>query len=200
MLTVARGTHSYEFIRYIEPRIGKVSYYTWPGGIIPAGEGAWAKNAPMPPASKIDTMFCAAAPNIALRLAGKRIPIAQHQSELWDGGIGAYFGTPVAPEIGAGYFAGYMEPFNLQRALHIARETRQIVLAGWKYEGVALALQGHVFMIFPSGWILESVPGLGLRWVRAEGSYAAAHATIMIHPRNWLEYHGDRVHKGGVRG
>lgn len=200
MQTVKEGTNSHDFIRYITPMIGRMRYYTWPGGIIPPDHGPYAHNGPAPRISYLRSdpkIFCAGVSNLALRLAGKRIPIAQYQSLEYDGGIAAYWGTPVY-NIGAGYFTAYMEPFHIRKALRWARDTRTIVLAGWKYTGVPLHLQGHVFLIFPSGWILESTPSGGLDWTWWEGSYAVRNATVMVHPKNWLEYTGDKVHRGGL--
>ena len=200
MLTVARGTNAYHFMRYIEKAIANgADYYFWPGGTIPSQEGAWAENMPAPPPRSIDLVFCAGVGNLLYRLDGKRIPIAQAQGEQWDGGVAAYFGSPVLPQIGAGYFAGYMHDFDLETAKRWARETRSIVLIGRKYTGEALALQGHVAFVLPSGYVLQSDPIRGLNWLLTiEQSHAAVGYTIMVHPRDHIEYAGDRVQKGGV--
>lgn len=201
MLTTLPGSNSRRFIDYIDPMVGDMRYFFWRGGIVGDGHGPYAYNGPAPQHSYLrqnPIIFCAGVSNLAVRLAGKRIPIAQHQSALYDGGIAAYFGSPMLPQIGAGYFAGYMRPFNIGKVLAEAKRTRQIQLCGWKYTGTAIGSQGHVFLVFPSGWILESTPSRGLAWTWWKGSYAVANATIWVHSTDWLEYKGDRIHQGGV--
>jgi len=138
-------------------------------------------------------------PTLALRLDGKPVPIAQRQSTLYDGGIAAYFGSPMLPQIGAGYFAGYTQPFDFKRALSWARETRQMVLLGRRYTGVALHNQGHAALLLPSGYVLQSNYGDGLNWkYTLAQSHAGYYYTLMAHPWMWLGYEGDYVHRGGV--
>jgi len=200
MLTVSPDTNAYRFMLYIEKAIRSgVDYYVWPGGTIPSQEGAWAENMPAPPPRSIELCYCAGVGNLLYRLEGKRIPIAQRQSELYDGGVAAYFGSPALPQIGAGYFAGFMHDFDLETAKRWARETRSIVLIGKKYTGVPLALQGHVAFVLPSGYVLQSDPVRGLNWdVTLEQSHAVVGYTIMVHPRDHIEYPGDKVHAGGI--
>ncbi len=205
MLTVRAGTKSRRFIDYILPAIGRMGYYVWPGGTVPAEYGAYAKNAPVPPVRELigREIFCAAVGTLALRLDGKRVPIAQYQSELYDGGVAAYFGSPALPQIGAGYFAGYTEPFDYVKALRWARETRELVLLGRKYEGEHVSRQGHVALLLPSGYVLQSNYGDGLNWdyTLAQsngGTNNFGYYRIMAAPWNWLEYEGDYVHRGGI--
>ena len=206
MLTVAPRTRSRALIDYITPMVGRMRYYVWPGGIVPDDHGPYAYNGPAPQLSYLRAdpkIYCAGVPNLALRLAGKRIPIAQHQSALYDGGIAAYFGSPMLPQIGAGYFAGYTQPFDYNLALKWARETRQLVMIGWRYTGVPLAQQGHVALVLPSGYVLQSNVGDGLNWKYTlaqsnGGAHSRGAYTLMAHPRNWLEYNGDQIHRGGI--
>lgn len=207
MLTIRDNCHSRRFIDYIEPMVDHMSYYHWKGGVIPSGGGAFAYNGPAPAHSYLRAhpyIFCAAVPTLALRLAGKRIPIAQRQSEEYDGGIAAYFGSPALPQIGAGYFQGYSEPFNETIALKWARDTRQMVLLGTPYRGVHLGQQGHAALLLPSGYLLQSIPGEGLNWTytlkysNRGGYWNPSNGGTMTHPSQWLEYKGDKVHRGGI--
>lgn len=204
MLTIAPATKSRRFIEYIEPMIHYgMPYYVWPGGGVPDGQGAYAYNGPAPAHSYLrgKSIFCAAVATLALRLDGKRVPIAQRQSPQYDGGVAAYFGSPTLPQIGAGYFTGYTQRFDYNRALSWARETRQIVLLGRKYTGVQLANHGHVALLLPSGYVLQSNYGDGLNWnYTLAQSHAGYYYTEMAHPSMWLEYDGDYVHQGGIWG
>lgn len=194
MRTLKEGSRALKGFLKIEPAIGRVGYYVWPGGVVPPEGGAGASNAPPLPIQRYinyGRVFCAWVPNIMLRTVGKRVPRAERQSAYYDGGIAAYWGTP-SYDIGAGYYQGYMHAFDLETALKWAYDDRIPVLIGWKYTGVAVAQQGHVALIMPSGWVLESVPGSGLRWVKADyTSYAVNHATVMVRGRDWIEYSGD---------
>lgn len=195
MRTIKEGSRALKGFNYLEPAINRLGYYVWPGGEV-AGPGTGAHNDPLPPLQtylNFGYAFCAWVPNVMLRRVNKRVPIAQFQSPLYDGGIAAYWGSSMLPQIGAGYYAGFMEGFDLETALRWAYNDRIPVLAGWRYTGVPLHLQGHVDLIFPSGWILQSVPGWGLSWVRASGSYSANHNTVMVRGFNWIEYDGDEV-------
>lgn len=191
--TLQDGTRAERAFTYFEPAIGRVAYYVWPGGVVPAEGGARASNAPAPPIQDVidwGQLFCAGIPNLWLRRVGKRVPRAAMQSTLYDGGIAAYWGTPVF-NIGAGYFAGYMDGYDLETAQRWAYNDRAPVLCGWRYTGVQLALQGHVWILMPSGWGLQSTPGGGVHWFWPDGSYADQHSTVMVRGFNWINYPGD---------
>jgi hypothetical protein len=192
MLTVNEDTRLYKFIEYIEPAVGKADYWTWRGGIIPDGPGAYAFNGPVPDIQLVirEGLFCAAVPTLALRCNGKRVPFRPgFPDPHYDGGIAAYFtGT-----LGAGYFSAYDVPFDLARAKQWATTTRSGVLLGKGYYGPTLALQGHAAILLPSGYVLQSSSLPGLNWdshIDQERPYWANGGT-MTHPDNWLEYAGD---------
>jgi len=200
MLTVARSTNAYPGVIALQKAIelNHPPYYVWPGGVVPSGQGAFAENAPAPQPKDIRTIFCAGVGDIIYRVDGKRIPIAQLQSELYDGGVAAYFGSPALPQIGAGYFAGFMHDFDLTTAKRWARQTRSIVLVGRQYTGVALPQQGHVAYVLPSGYVLQSDGFRGLNMdVTIEQSHREVGYTVMVHPADHIEYPGDRIHRGG---
>lgn len=190
ILTVSENTRLYKFIRYLEPAIGRTPYWTWQDGIIPDGPGAYAVNKRVPEISVVISggMFCAAVPNLALRCDGKRIPFRPNFPDLrYDGGIAAYF----YGVYGAGYFTGYDEPFDLARAKNWARETRSGVLLGRGYWGKALWQQGHVAILLPSGYVLQSTPAGGLNWnnhIDSEWQGWEYNNGVMVHPSNWIEY------------
>ncbi len=66
-------------------------------------------------------VFCAGVINLILRAVGKRVPT--YGNPLYGGDTLAY----------AESYRGYTEPFNLVRALEVARETRSGVLIGWPF-------------------------------------------------------------------
>ncbi len=104
-------------------------------------------------------------PTLALRLDGKPVPIAQRQSTLYDGGIAAYFGSPMLPQIGAGYFAGYTQPFDFKRASRgRGRRARWCSWAEGTRAPPCLHNQGHAALLLPSGYVLQSNYGDGLNW------------------------------------
>ncbi len=196
MRTIKEGTRAEKAFRFIEPATkANIDYYLWPGGVVPDEGGAGASNQnPKPIRYYIDfgRVFCAWVPNMMLRSVGKRVPKAQFQSNLYDGGIAAYWGSSSFPQIGSGYFAGYMASFDLETAMKWAYDDRIPVLCGWRYVNASSTSQGHVFQIFPSGWILESAFGAGLRWIRPGDSPLVRYATVMVRGHNWIEYSGDR--------
>jgi hypothetical protein len=186
ILTVSEDTRLYKFIRYIEPAVGKALYWTWKGGDVPDGPGAYAFNGPVPDVSVVIErgLFCAAVPNLALRCDGKRVPTKGNPH--YDGGIAAYFTGMYGP----GYFAAYDVPFNLATAKKWATTTRSGVLLGKGYWGEQLSLQGHTGILLPSGYVLQSSPLGGLNWnshIDSEWHYWAQGGT-MTHPVNWIEY------------
>jgi len=178
----------------VQPVMGRMAYYLWPGGIVPDDGGAAASNRPLKPMRVyIDygAVFCAWFPNAMLRAVGKRVPRAQMQGYEYDGGIAAYWGSASFPQIGAGYFAGYMDAFDMETAVRWAYNDRAPVLCGWRYVNAGANMQGHVFIVFPSGWILESVLGVGPRWVWWENYPLWRYATVMVRGLNWINYRGD---------
>jgi hypothetical protein len=202
MRTIKDGTRARKAWEYIEPItrpgvIESIDYYVWRGGAVPAEGGAGASDAPPKPIRYyIDhgEVFCAWIPNMMMRAVGKRVPQAQFQSDLYDGGIAAYWGASASAlgfDIGRGYFEGYTEPFNAERALKWAHDDRAPVLLGWRYTGSAVDSQGHVSVLFPSGWILESVFGTGLRWIRMENYNLRRLTTLMVRANQWINYRGD---------
>lgn len=199
MRTIRDGTRGFAAWKYIEPItvpgvIEDIDYYLWPGGIVPAEGGAGASNQPPKPIGvyiQNGKVFCAWVPNMMMRAVGKRVPIAQFQSAYYDGGIAAYWGSASYPQIGAGYYAGYAEPFDMETALKWAYDDRAPVLLGWRYVNSGALNQGHVSVLFPSGWVLESAYGVGLRWVRLENSPLRFYYTLMVRGYNWINYRGD---------
>lgn len=195
MLLVSDKTRLYKFIEYIQPAIGNTSYWIWEEGIVPSGPGAYADNAPVPDISEVINggMFCAGVTNLALRCDGKRIPFSEGSpSPDYDGGVAAYFtGT-----FGAGYFSAYTEWFDLAKAKQWAQDTLSGVLLGKGYYGSELWNQGHVAILLPSGYLLQSVPVAGLNWdshIDSAWSYWTDpnNYGVMVHPENWLEYQQD---------
>jgi len=81
----------------------------------------------------------------------------------YDGGVAAYAGGIFGP----GYFEGYSEKFDLEKAKRWARETRCGVLLLRPYWNASLSGQGHVAILLPSGYVLQSFPhmhGPDLNW------------------------------------
>jgi hypothetical protein len=95
---------------------------------------------------------------------------------------------------GAGYYTGFDEAFNLAKAKKWARDTRSGVLIGRAYQSVFA--QGHVAILLPSGFVLQSFDGgggwPGLNWdFTIEQSHDGGFYTRMVHPANWIDYKGD---------
>lgn len=199
MRTLKEGSRALTAFKTIEPIttprvMPGMDYYLWSGGAVPAEGGAGASNQPPKSMSyyiDFGAIFCAWFPNLMLRAVGKRVPIAQHQSNIYDGGIAAYWGSASFPQIGAGYFQGYTEPFNMEKAAKWAYDRQGPVLCGWRYVNATASGQGHVFIVFPSGWILESAYGVGPRWVWWENYPLRRYATVMVSDQNWINYSGD---------
>lgn len=193
VLTIKEGTNLYEGFRYIEPAIGRTRYEYWKTNIVPTRGPTWAINQPVPPIEEViaEGIFCAGVPNLFLRKVGKRVPIRDDYTQF-DGGTATYFGDNL---FGPGYFAGYMESFNLQTAKRWAEETRSGVLVGRRFvwtSGGQVASEGHVGIVLPSGYVLQAYPGAGLNWdVTIEDSHDGFYYEVMVHPENWIDYEGD---------
>ena len=196
ILTVASNTRFYKAIRYLEPAIDRTAYWIWRSGIIPDGPGAYAHNSKLPGIQAVINggIFCAGVGNVSTRAVGKRV--ATRGDARYDGGVAAYWRSPW----GDGYFTGYDEPFDLAKAKRWARETRSGVLIGREYSGgdsAPLAQQGHVAVLLPSGYVLQSWLSYpngkgGLNWdYTIEADHAGWYYTRMVHPENWIEYAGD---------
>jgi hypothetical protein len=195
VLTAKEGTNFYKALRYIEPAIGLTSYKWWHSGIIPDGPPSYAKNAPAPDIDIIihNGIFCAGVANVMLRRVGKRVPFAlSHGPGAYDGGTGAYWGG----SWGKGYFDGYAERFNLEKAKGWAREDRSGVLIGRGYKN-AKHDQGHVAILLPSGYVLQSIPmgpgshaGLNWGWT-IEQSHDGGYYEYMVRSNDWIDYEGD---------
>lgn len=185
MKTARPGTKFYAALRYIIPAIGWCDYWIWRSGIIPDGPGAWAKNADPPEIEivKRNPLFCAAVPNLMLRHAGHKIP--SRGDDRYDGGIAAYWHGKYGP----GWYQGYEEPFNLRKAKEWSEETGSGVLIGHPYWGEALADQGHVGILLPSGYVLQSNYPDGLNWdYTIEQSHDGGYYTHMVHPKDWINF------------
>lgn len=189
VLTAKEGTNFRKGLDYIMPIIGRREYWVWSGGDVPSGEGMYAVNEPLPPVEQIGSINCAGTTNLFFRAMRKRIPTLGN--ELYDGGVAAYAGGFYGP----GYFEGYSEPFDLEKAKHWARETRCGVLLLRPYWDATLAGQGHVAILLPSGYVLQSFPnmdGPDLNWdYTIEQSNAGGYYQAMVHPEYWSEYEGD---------
>ena len=189
MITAREGTRFYRALQYIKPAIGRTAYRWWTSGIVPDGSPAYAINAPPP---HIDTvirngMFCAAVPNLMLRVVGKRIPT--RGNHLYDGGIAAYWHTH-AWGLGDGYFRGYERRFHLPTAKKWAEDTRSGVLIGRSYRNVSD--QGHAAILLPSGYVLQCDTAQGLNWANTiEADHAGWYYEWMVAPWNWINYDGD---------
>jgi hypothetical protein len=203
MITAVEGINFYSGLTYVEPLIGNMLYWVWVGGTVPDGEGMYAVNEPLPPNSQLFGLGinCAGAINLFFRAAGKRVPT--RDNEFFDGGVGAYFDSPTLdPELGNnGYFHGYDEPLDLAKAKGWAEETRSGVLLGRPYVNETLAGQGHVAVLLPSGYVLQSFqfnpngqPGLNWDYTIEESNFDAFEGDYykrMVHPENWIDYEGD---------
>jgi hypothetical protein len=110
-------------------------------------------------------------------------------------GLRDYVAAYAGGVFGPGYFEGYAEPFDLQQAKRWARETRCGVLLLRPYWNASLSGQGHVAILLPSGYVLQSFPnmlGPDLNWdYTIEESNAGDYYYEMVHPSNWSEYEGD---------
>ena len=140
-------------------------------------------------ANGIITHNCAGVTNLFFRAMGKRVPTRGNPN--FDGGVAAYAGGYYGP----GYFEGYSEPFDLQKAKGWARETRCGVLLLRPYWNASLSGQGHVAILLPSGYVLQSfvnINGPDLNWdFTIEQSNEGGYYKAMVHPKNWSEYEGD---------
>jgi hypothetical protein len=191
VITAKPGTNFFKGLQYVKPLIGQRKYWVWVSGTVPSGEGMYATNQPLPPASQIADCNCAGLTNLFFRAMRKRIPTKGNPS--YDGGVAAYFQSVYGP----GYFTGYDEPFNLEKAKRWARETRCGVLLGRPYQNNTLSGQGHVAILLPSGYVLQSFQFShdgwpGITWdYTIEESNAGGYYQRMVHPSNWSEYNGD---------
>jgi predicted chitinase len=189
VLTAKEGTNFRKGLDYIRPIIGHREYWVWSGGAVPSGEGMYAVNEPLPPVAQIGRINCAGTTNLFFRAMRKRIPTKGNP--LYDGGVAAYAGGAFGP----GYFEGYSEPFNLEKAKKWAQETRCGVLLLRPYWNASLSGQGHVAILLPSGYVLQSfvnINGPDLNWdFTIEQSNEGNYYKAMVHPENWSEYEGD---------
>lgn len=200
MLTAKEGTNFYRALQHIKPAIGNVPYGWWIGGTVPDGTPAYAVNRPAPSAQELildGGINCAAVANVMLRSVGKIVPVSPDTwNRAYDGGTGAFWGIWDSGRWLKGYYEGYDEPFNLGRAKQWARETRSGVLLGRDYRN-ANNDQGHVAILLPSGYVLQSFPGAvslwpGLNWdYTIEASHGGFYYERMVHPANWIDYVGD---------
>lgn len=186
MVTAKEGTNFYKGLQYIRPIIGHREYWVWEGGIVPAGEGMYAVNDELPPVAQIGRINCAGVTNLFFRAMRKRIPTRGNPN--YDGGVAAYAGGVFGP----GYFEGYSEKFDLQKAKSWARDTRCGVLLLRPYWNASLSGQGHVAILLPSGYVLQSFVnpnGPDLNWdFTIEQSNAGDYYKEMVHPEKWSEY------------
>jgi hypothetical protein len=138
---------------------------------------------------QIGSINCAGVTNLFFRAMRKVIPTKGNP--LYDGGVAAYAGGFYGP----GYFDGYSETFELEKAKGWARETRCGVLLLRPYWNESLSGQGHVAILLPSGYVLQSFPnmnGSDLNWdYTIEESDASGYYHEMVHPSNWSEYEGN---------
>ena len=194
MIMVKKESKAYEPTVFFERLVYKVSYWLWRGGIIPDGPGAYTNNAPIQKDEMADTlrmhgMFCAAVPNIYRRMAGLEVPTKGLPD--YDGGIAAYFsGT-----YGKGYFSNVDVAFDMNRAIQWAKETRAPVLLGKGYWGEEPHRQGHVALLLPSEFLLQSAFGEGLHWTRtiAQERGYWANGGVMVHPKWWIDVEGEEL-------
>jgi hypothetical protein len=186
ILKAKEGTNFRKGFDYILPIIGQRDYWVWSGGPVPDGEGMYADNKPLPPVEQIGNINCAGTTNLFFRAMRKRIPTLGNP--LYDGGVAAYAGGA----FGNGYFFGYSEPFDLGKAKSWAQETLCGVLLLRPYWDASLAGQGHVAILLPSGYVLQSFPNMNgpdLNWdFTIEQSNAGNYYKEMVHPSNWSEY------------
>lgn len=188
-LTAKEGTNFRKGLDYIRPIVGHREYWVWSGGTVPSGEGMYAANEKLPPVAQIGRINCAGVTNLFFRAMRKKIPTRGNPN--FDGGVAAYAGGA----FGSGYFEGYSEPFDLQKAKSWARETRCGVLLLRPYWNASLSGQGHVAILLPSGYVLQSfvnINGPDLNWdFTIEQSNEGGYYKAMVHPENWSEYEGD---------
>jgi hypothetical protein len=167
------------------------SYWIWSSGHVPSGEGMYATNSPLPRPSEIKSLNCAGLTNLFFRAAGKRIPTKGDPN--YDGGVAAYAGGRYGP----GYFDGYTEPMHVARAKKIARDTGSGVLLLRPYWNSTLSGQGHVAILLPSGYVLQSFidwNGPDCNWnYTIEESHDNYYYKEMVMPWNWVDYDGDQV-------
>jgi len=189
ILRAKPGTNFRKGLDYVLPIIGQRDYWVWEGGIVPEGEGMYAVNEELPPVEEIGRINCAGLTNLFFRAMRKVVPT--RGDPLFDGGVAAYAGGFFGP----GYFHGFSEPFNLQQAKRWARNTLCGVLLLRPYFNETLSGQGHVAILLPSGYVLQSFPNMNgpdLNWdYTIEESDAGGYYTDMVHPINWSEYEGD---------
>jgi hypothetical protein len=168
-------------------------YWVWASGNVPSGEGMYAINQPLPPPAAIGRINCAGVTNLFFRACGKRIPTKG--DPRYDGGVAAYAGGRYGP----GYFAGYTEPMNVARAKKIARDTQSGVLLLRPYWNSTLSGQGHVAILLPSGYVLQSFPdmhGPDCNWnYTIEESHDNYYYKEFVAPWNFLDYEGDEAFK-----
>ena len=186
ILAAKKGTNFRKGLDYILPIIGRREYWVWSGGVVPEGEGMYAVNKPLPPVEQIGSINCAGVTNLFFRAMRKRIPT--RGNPLYDGGVAAYAGGFYGP----GYFEGYAEPFNVAKAKRWAEETLCGVLLLRPYWNATLSGQGHVAILLPSGYVLQSFPNINgpdLNWdFTIEESHAGGYYKEMVHPSKWSEY------------
>jgi hypothetical protein len=188
VLLVREGTNSYKAVRYMEPLINRMQYGWWHSGIIPDGPPAYAVNKPAPDNDNLKgkKVFCAGVANLMLRRVGKKIPTLGNAD--FDGGTGAYWGG----SFGRAYYANEMVGFSVKRAKNWARDTRKCVLIGRRYRN-SNHDQGHVAILLPSGFVLQSFPSggtlePGLNWdYTIEQSHQGGYYEFMVHPSEFLD-------------
>lgn len=184
MITAKEGTNFYKALTYLQPAVGHARYIWWTSGAVPEGPPAYAANKPAPDIETVEKggIFCAGVPNLMLRRVGKRV--ATYGNHNFDGGTLAY----------QEYFRGFSEPFDLDRALHVAANERSGVLIGRPFR--SSLDQGHVAVVLPSGYLLQSYDEAngnpGLNWnIPTAVSVRYWTPTYMVRPENWIDYKGD---------
>ncbi len=186
MVTAKEGTNFYKGLEYIRPIVGHRAYWVWSRGAVPPNEGMYAINDELPPVAQVGKINCAGVTNVFFRAMRKRVPTRGNPN--YDGGVASYAGGVLGP----GYFEGYSEPFDLRKAKTWARETRCGVLLLRPYWNASLSGQGHVAVLLPSGYVLQSFQNMGgpdLNWdYTIEQSNAGDFYRAMVHPENWSEY------------
>lgn len=95
---------------------------------------------------------------------------------------------------GPGYFDGYSEPFDLARAKRVAKDTQSGVLLLRPFWNSTLSGQGHVAILLPSGYVLQSFidwNGPDCNWnYTIEQSHAGGYYREAVMPWNWVDYPG----------
>eukprot|EP00729_Bicosta_minor_P002524 gene2524-14781_t len=180
------------YVTYLEG----VEYGWWTGGEIPAGAPAWASNEAAPDKAAVTSAFCAAIPNLMLRVVGGAIPclhlaVPDRQCGQCCGGTGAYGKN----------FTSVATPFALER--NYTRGT----LVGRPYLGIHD--QGHVAVLLGTGKtspLLQSYsycktepcpvvkPGVNadLTLEQAYTTLFFANFTYAVAPEDWLLSAGAR--------